>query len=228
MQLAEKNIGGKKVELPNGFVVCRGYNNLIFNQPRMSVRRTPYGEAENLSSVPCLPCVAIRAKQGLLSSVILDVPGQTQFGRHLINATIFDAGLGKGLTAESTEDAEKKIKFRKSSAISAGSAVKGCYVEWFDLDRVKLPLIVRPRKAGDRFVPLGLREEKKIGKFLTATKVQEDVRKEVLIVADSEKIIWVWPVRISEQVKITGETKGILQLQIGNINPAQQLNKKNG
>jgi hypothetical protein len=40
----------------------------------------------------------------------------------------------------------------------------------------------------------------------------------VLVVTDQEKIIWVWPARISEQSKITGETRKTLQLQITNLN----------
>jgi tRNA(Ile)-lysidine synthase len=88
------------------------------------------------------------------------------------------------------------------------------FVEKFDLGRVKLPLVVRFRGAGDRFMPLGLRAEKKVGKFLTAAQVPQQVRQKLLIIADSEKIIWVWPIRISEQAKITGETRQILRLQI--------------
>jgi len=73
---------------------------------------------------------------------------------------------------------------------------------------------VRFRQAGDRFVPLGLGQEKKVGKFLTAAKVPHEVRHKVLVVADGEKIIWVWPIRISEQAKVTDGTRKILQLQI--------------
>jgi DNA/RNA-binding domain of Phe-tRNA-synthetase-like protein len=40
----------------------------------------------------------------------------------------------------------------------------------------------------------------------------------VLVVADSEKIIWVWPIRVSEQSKITSQTRKILQLQITDSN----------
>ncbi len=43
---------------------------------------------------------------------------------------------------------------------------------------------------------------------------------DLLIIADSEKIIWVWPIRMSEQAKIAGGTPKILQLQITDINPA--------
>jgi DNA/RNA-binding domain of Phe-tRNA-synthetase-like protein len=61
---------------------------------------------------------------------------------------------------------------------------------------------------------LGLKAEKKIGKFLTAEKVPQEIRRKVFVVADVEKIIWVWPIRISGETKITDETQKILQLQI--------------
>jgi len=99
-------------------------------------------------------------------------------------------------------------------------AQKTNFIEWFDLNNVKLPLVVRSREDGDRFVPLGLREEKKVGKFLTAAKVPQQIRKKVLIVADAEKIIWVWPIRIAEQAKVTSTTREILQLQVADTKPA--------
>jgi tRNA(Ile)-lysidine synthase len=106
-------------------------------------------------------------------------------------------------------DARRKIQSRIENRES-----KIEFVEWFDLDNVKLPLVVRSREDGDRFVPLGLREEKKVGKFLTAAKVPQQIRKKVFIVADSEKIIWLWPIRMCQQAKITDKTKKILRLQI--------------
>jgi tRNA(Ile)-lysidine synthase len=87
-------------------------------------------------------------------------------------------------------------------------------VEWFDANKVKPPITVRFRQKGDRFWPLGLADKKKTGKFLTDTKVPQQIRRKTLIIADSEKIIWLWPVRISEQVKITDKTQEILRLQI--------------
>jgi tRNA(Ile)-lysidine synthase len=123
----------------------------------------------------------------------LQVPGQTQFGSFSIEATVL----------ESDKKQFEKFKRKKSK-----------FVEWFDLDNVKLPLIVRSREQGDRFVPLGLREEKKVGKFLTAAKTPRQIRKKVFIVADAEKIIWVWPIRICGQAKVTGTTRKILQLRV--------------
>jgi tRNA(Ile)-lysidine synthase len=129
------------------------------------------------------------------SEVYVEVPGRTKFGDNLIEAEVFEAGQ---------RDFEQ---FRRK---------KDAFVEWFDFEKIKEPLAVRARKAGDRFWPLGHEAEKKIGKFLTAAKVRREIRQKSLVVADAEKIIWVWPVRISAQAKVTTQTKKILQLQIKN------------
>jgi tRNA(Ile)-lysidine synthase len=126
-------------------------------------------------------------------TIELQVPGQTQFGCLSIEATILEAGKKRF----------EKFKQEKTN-----------FVEWFDLDNVKLPIIIRFRRPGDRFWPLGSAGEKKVGKFLTAAKVPQQIRKKILIVTDSEKIIWVWPIRMSEQAKVTGQTRKVLQLKI--------------
>ena len=70
------------------------------------------------------------------------------------------------------------------------------------------------RKNGDHFWPLGMQAEKKIGKFLTDAKVSPVLRKNLLVITDAEKIIWLCPVRISEQAKITKRTIKVLQLKV--------------
>jgi tRNA(Ile)-lysidine synthase len=132
-----------------------------------------------------------------VSPVTVEIPGQTKFGSFLIHATILE---------------ENKADFERFKAAKTDS------IEWFDMDKIRPPLLVRRRRPGDRFVPLGQTGEKKLGKFLTAQRVQHEIRRKVLVVTDQEKIIWVWPARISEQSKITGETRKILQLQMTNLN----------
>ena len=125
--------------------------------------------------------------------VKFSVPVTRRFGDYLIEAGVFDVELGS------------------SGGYKAG---KTSFVEWFDLDKIKLPLEVRVRRAGDAFVPLGSNSEKKVGKFLTAQRVPRRIRGKVLIVSDAEKVLWVWPIRMSEQVKVTGQTRKIVRLQI--------------
>jgi len=91
---------------------------------------------------------------------------------------------------------------------------KSRFVEYLDLDRVSRPVVVRTRRPGDRFQPLGMTAEKKIGKFLTTAKAPRDLREQILIFADREKIVWVCPIRISEQAKVTQSTQHILQLTV--------------
>ncbi len=150
------------------------------------------------------PKESFTVDEQISNTVELNIPGQTKFGGHVINVTILEKNKGF-----------EKFKAEKTS-----------FVEWFDIDKVKLPLVVRSRQVGDRFWPLGLAQEKKVGKFLTAEKVPQEMRKKVLIIADNEKIIWLWPVRISEQAKVTNETKKILQLKVAEPNTVQEAVQK--
>lgn len=91
---------------------------------------------------------------------------------------------------------------------------KDSYVEWFDHDKLKGPIVARSRKDGDKFEPIGGGGEKKVGKFLTAAKVPGVLRREVVIFADAGKIIWVAPFRASEETKISQATKKILEIRL--------------
>jgi len=133
---------------------------------------------------------------GITERIVLKVPGKTKFANALIEAEIFDF------------DAARFKKFKVD---------KGNFIEWFDFNSVSPPVTVRFRKRGDRFRPLGMKAEKKVGKFLTDEKVPQQSRQKLLVIEDTEKIIWLCPVRISEQTKVTGRTKKILQLRITDI-----------
>ena len=176
LQLAEGNVGNKKIELPGEFTVWREYQELIFARCKMNER----GQGH--------------VSQGIQA----EIPGQTRFGNYLIEAAVFDVELGEA----------GRYKAGKTS-----------FVEWFDFEKLMLPLEVRFRRRAERFVPLGLAEEKKVGKFLTAQRVPPRIRQKLLIVADKEKIIWVWPIRISEQAKVTEATRKTLRLQITDAHP---------
>jgi tRNA(Ile)-lysidine synthase len=204
VQLAGQDITGKRIELPNGFIVRREYGNMVFSWESVE----PY-------QVDLRPLVELK------------VPGKTPFGQHLIEAVIYrtqdtDAGFLSchfdrkstgGLEQRNLPSDKRQLSY-PTRCLDYARHDSGIYVERFDLEKVNLPLSVRSRRPGDRFVPLGMGGEKKIGKFLTAQHVPHDVREKVVLVEDREQILWVWPVRISEQAKITNTTRHILQLQI--------------
>jgi len=131
-------------------------------------------------------------------SMDLTVPGQTRFGRYAVNACVEEIGRGRAGGRMLADDAD--AKYRQE--------------ECFDFDTIQPALRVRHRRPGDRFVPLGMKSEKKVGKFLTAAQVPSDVRDNALIVEDAKKTIWVYPVRMSEECKVTATTARVLRLRI--------------
>jgi len=134
--------------------------------------------------------------QGLsppLPSVVLRIQGETRFAGYRIEASVLDAAEIKTV----------QIKGDKSP-----------FCEYLDLDHVTRPVVIRPRRAGDRFRPLGMNGEKKLGKFLTAAKTPRELREHILIFADPEKILWVCPIRIAEPAKVTGETRHVLKIEV--------------
>jgi tRNA(Ile)-lysidine synthase len=132
-------------------------------------------------------------RAGFTPPVRLNVAGKTEFAGVIIEADTLEYDVAKF----------EQFKANKSNTI-----------EWFDFEKLKLPLEVRLRKHGDKFWPLGLAGEKRVGKFLTTAKVSQSLRRRLVVVADSDKIIWLCPVRISEQAKLTGQTQKVLQLQV--------------
>lgn len=128
------------------------------------------------------------------TSLAIPIPGRSRFCGCWINAKILDRDEidMRGITRD-----------------------KGPFTEYMDWDRVKPPLIVRPRMTGDRFEPFGLGAVKKVGKFLTTEKVPRELRERTLVFADREKILWVCPIRIAESVRITDGTRHVLKLTVG-------------
>jgi tRNA(Ile)-lysidine synthase len=227
MQLTDKCISGRNFELPGGFVVWREFGNLIFARPqRITLWHGLPGHSAELSRSPREDTAKMAVPQQITESIKLEVPGQTRFGRYLIEATMLNARK-KEISHEDTKsqsqlDTSKKQKnssclgvlVAEGEELEEFKARKNNLVERFDLDRIKLPLVVRRRQNGDRFRPLGLAAEKKVGKFLTDARVPQKMRSKTLIIADGEKIIWVWPIRISEHAKVSSQTHKILQLRI--------------
>jgi tRNA(Ile)-lysidine synthase len=127
------------------------------------------------------------------ASVVLPVPGDISFAGCAVRADI--TGRAKGQPVQIPTD-------------------KTEFVEYFDLDRIEQPLVVRCRRPGDSFWPLGLRGPKKVGKFLTTAKVSTERRERIILFADGWRVVWVCPVRISERVKVTEQTQRVLKLSV--------------
>lgn len=85
-------------------------------------------------------------------------------------------------------------------------------VELISYDNLEENFLIRFWQNGDKFKPLGLKNEKKISDFLTDLKIPSNQKREIPVLINRNKIIWVVGLRISDDVKITDKTKRVIKL----------------
>jgi tRNA(Ile)-lysidine synthase len=79
-----------------------------------------------------------------------------------------------------------------------------------DADKVEFPLIVRPRKDGDRYQPLGSPGRKKLKEIMRARGVPLEDRDRLPVFLAEGKIVWVPGLPVAEGFKVTPTTKNLL------------------
>lgn len=82
-----------------------------------------------------------------------------------------------------------------------------------DAARLTLPLVVDAPRPGDRIRPLGMEGTKKVGDLMTDAKVPERLRPVTPVVRSGELVVWVAGLRISEDSKVTPETRDAVLLR---------------
>jgi len=75
-------------------------------------------------------------------------------------------------------------------------------------------LFVRNRRNGDRFKPLGMKGTKKLKDFFIDNKISRYKRDSIPLVVDKDNIIWVIGHQISQDYRVTKDTKRLLRLEI--------------
>ena len=87
-----------------------------------------------------------------------------------------------------------------------------CYTKWFDYDKIRQEVVLRTRRPGD-YLSTGLGAHKKLKDYLIDNKVPRESRDGLTVLADGNHILWVVGMRISEEYKITEQTKIVLKIQ---------------
>jgi tRNA(Ile)-lysidine synthase len=84
---------------------------------------------------------------------------------------------------------------------------------YFDLDQLTLPISVRTRRPGDRFVPFAAVGSRKLKEVFIDDKVSRRLRDSTPIVVDSKGILWIPCGRRSDRAPVTGTTERILCIE---------------
>jgi len=122
----------------------------------------------------------------------LPVPGAARFD---------DAGLI--ITAELLPASEVDLD---TSAIGDDTAL-------FDWDEIAAPLLVRPRREGDRFRPHGMEGTKSLKELFIDRKIAFSFRSAVPILCDRSGILWVVGLRRSAAAPVTTATRTVLAIR---------------
>lgn len=88
------------------------------------------------------------------------------------------------------------------------------FVKYFDADKVGKNIIIRYRKDGDKFMPLGMKVHKKLKDIFINLKVPREDRDNIPLVCFGMEIGWILGHKISENFKIDDKTKTILKIQV--------------
>ena len=95
----------------------------------------------------------------------------------------------------------------------SGTIEKQRHIATLDIEKLKMPLILRNVHAGDRFAPFGMRGTKLVSDYLTDRKKSIIEKQEQLVVTDAEgEIVWLVDERPSSHCCIGGNTKKILRI----------------
>lgn len=113
------------------------------------------------------------------------------------------------------------VSFRVSHLVAPVDVVseRGAPRAYFDADTVRLPLVVRTPKPGDRIQPLGMSGSRKLQDIFTDRKVPVEVRKRIPIVEDAAGIVWVVGHVVSERTRVRDATRRVILVEVHTIPP---------
>ena len=85
---------------------------------------------------------------------------------------------------------------------------------YIDFDQLSMPIVLRRRRAGDYFYPLGMSmKKKKLSRFLIDQKIPLHLKEHVWVIENKMKIVWIAGMRLDERFKISNKTKKMLQIK---------------
>jgi tRNA(Ile)-lysidine synthase len=93
--------------------------------------------------------------------------------------------------------------------------------QYFDADRIEGPLVLRNRRPGDRFHPMGALGSRRLKEFLIDFKTPAAMRDRLLLLCDAKRVLWVVGLRTADHTRLTAGTKNILRVRFNACLPAK-------
>lgn len=87
-------------------------------------------------------------------------------------------------------------------------------VEYVDYDKLPYRLTLRTWHPGDTFHPIGMKGHSKVSDYLTNAKVENSERSNTVVVTTTTDIVWLVGHRLSDDFKLTNETRRIIRMSV--------------
>lgn len=81
-------------------------------------------------------------------------------------------------------------------------------------DKLQFPLLLRKWKAGDSFVPFGMKGRKKVSDYLSDVKMPQSEKENTYVLLSGKTIVWLVGQRIAQGYGIHEKSKSVLQIQM--------------
>ena len=91
--------------------------------------------------------------------------------------------------------------------------LKKSYTKWLDYDKIKKGFCIRTRRSGDYFIGDALGHHKKLKNYFIDEKISATEREQMWLLAQDSLVLWLIGGRISEHVKVTEDTKTIVEIE---------------
>lgn len=107
------------------------------------------------------------------------------------------------------------IRLERASVVGNNYIQKAENRAFLDADKVAKEFLVRNRKEGDRFFPLGSQGERKLKSFFIDKKIPRKERDKIPLFISRGKIAWVAGLAIAESFKINPSTQQVVIIERG-------------
>ncbi|MCI0786773.1 MAG: tRNA lysidine(34) synthetase TilS [Chloroflexi bacterium] len=180
---------GRSLDLPGGLKLHRSYQQLVLSKDPAGDDTLPKLDGEHPVSLP-----DGEGQERVHMAGGWRITLRTDTSPH---APFTTAGNGGSL------ETEGRAGDFWSRPTGAGPAQEVSWSEWLDRASLGERLVVRTRRPGDRFQPLGMAREKKLQDFFTDAKVPRVWRDHVPLLVSDRGIAWVVGCRIADWAKMT-------------------------
>ena len=86
------------------------------------------------------------------------------------------------------------------------------YTKWMDYDKIKQGFCIRTRRSGDFFISDTAGHKKKLKQYFIDEKIPQAARDKMWLLAQGQEVLWLLGGRISEHIKVTHETKYMVEI----------------